>query len=193
MYVCMSMYMNVCTYVYMYKYQSISSQAIEAAFSTKNLQMFYFTIVKFRKIFVVGNQMSLYHVKNLENCRLCRWFSASYAKLAFMLYSSYLASLPDLPPFIICWRQRRPRNKANSLHLHIVRMYTVLPSIETGVFLQINFRPVSIDKQLQKHNSLPVYEYPSCLQTTEASGTLQKSLHTVPQWSLMHNSTLPSY
>ena len=39
----------------------------------------------------------------------------------------------------------------------------------------------------------PVYAYPSCLQTTVASVLSQESSHTVPHWSLMHTSTLPSY
>ena len=39
----------------------------------------------------------------------------------------------------------------------------------------------------------PVYAYPSCLQTTVASVLSHKSSHTVPHWSLMHTSTLPSY
>ena len=40
---------------------------------------------------------------------------------------------------------------------------------------------------------LPVYEYPSCLQITVASVASQLSSHTVPHWSLMQTSTLPSY
>ena len=40
---------------------------------------------------------------------------------------------------------------------------------------------------------LAVYAYPSCLQTTVASMLSQESSHTVPHWSLMHTSTLPSY
>ena len=35
--------------------------------------------------------------------------------------------------------------------------------------------------------------YPNCLQTTVASVLSHKSSHTVPHWSLMHTSTLPSY
>ena len=42
-------------------------------------------------------------------------------------------------------------------------------------------------------NALPVYAYPSCLQTTVASVVSQRSSHTVPHWLLMHTSTLPSY
>ena len=34
-------------------------------------------------------------------------------------------------------------------------------------------------------------EYPSCLQTTRASGVPQKSSHTVPHWELRQISTLP--
>ena len=108
MYVCMSMYMNV---------------------------------VKFRKIFAVGNQMSLYHVKNLENCRLWRWFSTSYAKLAFILYSSSLAARPSPSSFLsFAGGGEGPETKpivSTYIGFIPVRMYTVLPSIETGDLCQL--------------------------------------------------------
>ena len=49
------------------------------------------------------------------------------------------------------------------------------------------------DNTTMVHNSHPVVAYPSCLQTTVASGLLQLLWHTVPQALLMHTSTLPSY
>ena len=52
---------------------------------------------------------------------------------------------------------------------------------------------IVIDDHIKECSLLPVYAYPSCLQTTVASVVSQESSHTVPHWSLMHTSTLPSY
>ena len=92
MYVCMYVCIHICMYVCMHVCMDIFSSYRSSILYKKS----HFTIVKFRKIFIVGNQMSLYHVKNLENCQFWRWFSTSYAKLWLSQYT-LLALFPGLP------------------------------------------------------------------------------------------------
>ena len=52
---------------------------------------------------------------------------------------------------------------------------------------------ITTQKALSRHRfCLPSVEYPSCLQTTLASGTFHRSSHTVPYVLLIQISTLPS-